>query len=387
MVRALSRTLRRSSLHPANGDGVKWTVSPDDWYQSEYADENAEQIETHDVGDNHTLRVGFVLWPEFTFLPFAGFVDALRHASDFGDRSNQVRCTWTVMAPTPDPIRSSCGVEVIPWGPLRDPREFDYIVVVGGRLPAIETADPVLVEYLQLAARNSIALVGVCTGSFVLARAGLMNRRRCCIHSYHYRDFIEAFPTLTPVTDEIFVIDRNRITCAGGASVIDLAAYLVELHCGKDRALKIIHHLVVDEARPPSHAQRPLAFDYARVNDHRVRRAVFLMEQHMSEPLQISAIAGRLNTGVRQLERAFQRTLEMAPGMFYRNMRLRYGRWLLVNSAHSITRVALECGFSDGAHFTRCFRREFRCLPSKFKKSGRAGLTNHGMVEVHLPSA
>ena len=286
--------------------------------------------------------MGFILWPEFTFLPFAGFVEALRHASDFGDRSNQVLCTWTVMAESPDPIRASCGVEVIPWEPLRDPREFDYIVVVGGRLPAMNAADPVLVEYLRLAARYSITLVGVCTGSFVLAHAGLMNRRRCCVHSYHYRDFIEAFPTLTLVTDEIFIVDRNRITCAGGASVIDLAAYIVEHHCGKGRALKVIHNLVVDEARPPSHAQRPLAFDYECVKDPRVRRAIFLMKQHMSEPLAVASIARLLNTSVRQLERAFRKTLETAPGMFYRNMRLRYGRWLLLNSAYSIADFRME---------------------------------------------
>ena len=377
----------RSPLRPVYGEGVEWTVSPDDWYQSKNFVEQTESRKAEGAGDHPTLRVGFILWPEFTFLPFAGFIEALRHASDFGDRSNQVLCTWTVMAEAPDPIRASCGVEVIPWEPLRDPREFDYIVVVGGRLPAMNAADPVLVEYLRLAARYSITLVGVCTGSFVLAHAGLMNRRRCCVHSYHYRDFIEAFPTLALVTDEIFIVDRNRITCAGGASVIDLAAYIVEHHCGKDRALKVIHNLVVDEARPPSHAQRPLAFDYERVKDHRVRRAIFLMEQHMSEPLKVAAIAQRLNTSVRQLERAFRKTLETAPGMFYRNMRLRYGRWLLLNSAYSITRIAFDCGFSDGAHFTRCFRREFGGLPSKFRNSGQAGLENHGMVEVHVPSA
>ncbi|MBK9607043.1 MAG: DJ-1/PfpI family protein [Betaproteobacteria bacterium] len=121
------------------------------------------------AADFAPLRVAFVLCPNFTLMAFAGFVDILRLCGDDGDRSRQIRCQWTVLGPTIEPVRASCGVLIAPWETFRDPKGFDYIVVVGGQLDDTQGVDPRLAAYLRRAASLGVTLVGVCTGSFVLA--------------------------------------------------------------------------------------------------------------------------------------------------------------------------------------------------------------------------
>lgn len=313
------------------------------------------------------LSVAFVLIPDFTLLAFAGFVDALRIASDVGDRSRQVRCRWTLVGPDLRPVRSSCGVVIAHDEAYDDPARFDYVAVVGGLLHEDMTYDARTLDYLRRAADAGIPLVGVCTGVFVLARAGLLDGRSCCVHGYHDQDFRAAYPKVATVTDEIIVADGDRLTCAGGAASVDMAALLIERHCGRDRALKILPHLVVDGIRSPDHAQLPLVDDVFHVFDDRVRKAVFVMEQNMDRPATIAGIAASAGTSLRQLERGFRHAFGVSPQTYYRTMRLKHGRWLLTHTTRSVTQIAYDCGFADASHFSRCFKRAFRTVPTALR--------------------
>ena len=298
-----------------------------------------------EVSGRAGLSVGFILTNNFTLTALSTFMDALRLAADDGDGSRQIRCRWTIMGSSPEPVKSSCGIPVARWEPFQDPRQFDYIVVVGGLLHAGPQLDAQAVDYLRSAAAQGVGLVGVCTGSFVLSRVGLMRSRRCCVSWYHYRDYLEEFPDHQPVADQLYVVDRDRITCAGGAGVADLAAFLIERHLGAACAQKTMHIMLIDKARPPgqSQPQPPTSSEPgggAIAND-RVRRALLLMEQNLSPPLSVEQIARRLSVSTRQFERLFREATGMNPTGFYRILRLRYGHWLLRNSARSVTSIAL----------------------------------------------
>lgn len=310
-----------------------------------------------------TLRVGFLLAHNFTLSALSLFVDALRLAADEGDRSRPIRCSWTVMAARPEPIRSSCGVQVTRTGPFADPRSFDYVVVVGGLLHGGEQMDAAAVGYLKAAAAAGVPLVGVCTGSFVLSRAGLMGGRRCCVSWYHHADFAAEFPDAVPDADQLFVVDHDRITCAGGSGVADLAAFLIERHVGSAHAQKSLHVLQLQSRREGSDAQPHAAEPGAAARDDRVRRAVLLMEQNVAEPLSVEAIAGRLHLSSRQLERLFGDAFGVSPAVAYRRLRLGYARRLLQTTRKSVTEIAVEAGFCDGAHFARQFRAHFGAAP------------------------
>src|SRR5579862_3362873 len=291
------------------------------------------------------LSVGFVLADHFTLSAFSLFIDQLRLAADEGDRSRQILCRWVVMTSRPDPVKASCGVTVGRTSHFVDPRNFHYIVVVGGILHAGRQLDEETISYLRAADAAGVTLVGLCTGSFILARAGLMTGRKCCVSWYHYQDFMDEFPHHHPVADQLFVVDGDRITCSGGSSTADLATYLIERHIGRAVAQKSRHVLLLDRARLGSDAQPPPP---------------------------IAEIAQRLHLSTRQLERLFQTVAGMRPAAFYRSLRLRYARWLLDNTNRLVTDIALDAGFSDCAHFSRQFKAMHGFTPSE-TRGGRHG--------------
>jgi transcriptional regulator GlxA family with amidase domain len=316
------------------------------------------------------LSVGFILADNFTLSAFSLFIDHLRLAADEGDRSRPILCHWSIMASRAEPVRASCGVTVSRTSGFGDPRQFDYVVVVGGLLHGGRQVDDETIAYLKSAARAGVTLIGLCTGSFILCRAGLMTGRRCCVSWFHSQDFLAEFPGHLPVADRLFVIDGDRITCSGGAGVADLATVLIERHIGRSVAQKSRHVLLLDRARSGSEAQPhpPMADD---IDDERVRRALLLMEQNLAGPLPIAVIARRLRLSTRQFERLFQTVLNMRPTLFYRMLRLRYARWLLDNTDRSVTDIALDAGFADCAHFSRQFKAMNGITPSQLRIGGQ----------------
>ena len=233
-----------------------------------------------------SLSVALIPLPHFTLLPFAGFLDTLRLAGDEGDLSRPRACRWTIMAPELHPITSSCGAEVTPWETLGDPSRFDYVVVVGGLLHrggrglSARTA-----AFLRQADRQRVGLIGLCTGSFALAEAGVLKAgRRACVSWYHYQDLLDRHPAIRPVADRLWLREGRIITCAGGAAAVDLAASLVQSHLGGAAAQKSLHIMVLDGPRPSGAAQ-PQPPNTLTVTNARVRRAMGLIEQNLSSPL------------------------------------------------------------------------------------------------------
>jgi transcriptional regulator GlxA family with amidase domain len=320
------------------------------------------------------LNVGILLWPRFPLLSLGGLCDALRHAADRSDQSRPLRCLWTTIGLPNTVVESSCGLVVPVQSAFADVEQFDYVVVIGGLLPYLEKVDKRYWDYLYTAARAGVPLVGICTGSFVIAHAGLMEDRVACVQSFHFDDYRNMFPRLRVVTHADYLIDGNRLTCAGGISVIELAARLINLHCGPDRASKVIHQMTVSRQAGASFIERRRALGYLSVDDATVRHAALLMEENLEAPLNIAVIAKMVGTSVRQLERAFMAEMKVSPNEFYRRMRLRYARWMLLNTARKVTDVAYECGFADSAHFARRHRETFGVAASQtLRRVARAG--------------
>jgi transcriptional regulator GlxA family with amidase domain len=331
--------------------------------------------EADSVGEP-TLKVGIVLWPEFTLTALAGFVDALRLAADVGDRSKQMRCQWVVMSFDGAPVRSSCGLALTPDSGLRDPRSFDYLVVASGLMSGVHSASHRQEEYVVDAAAQGIPVVGLCTGGIVLAKIGLLRGRRCCVASFHVDDLERLDTGAIPIYDRLFLDDGDRITCAGGTASIDVASYLVERHCGSDRVVKLIDRLIVDRCRTAAHTPHRSWLDLGKIRDSRARRAIIIMEQNLSNPLAMSELSERLNTSDRHLERIFATSFGQSPSRIYRTLRLRYGEWLLTNTEETVTRIAFACGFADSSHFSRQFQDEFQSTPTEMRNRSIASTKN-----------
>lgn len=226
------------------------------------------------------LKAGFLLCPHFTLVAFAGFLDALRLAADDGDRSRQLQCSWKIFTADDAPVVSSCGATVKPTNNLDDPAQFDYIVVVGGLLHGGQKVPRAFYRFLKDAASRGVPLVGLCTGSFVLARAGLLDGYLTCVSWFHREEFVAEFPQCRITTNQMFVADRQRLTCAGGTSVVHLAAYLIEREIGRANAMKALR-ILIERQLMPSRTLQPEQVISERSQDTVVRKAMLLLEQDL----------------------------------------------------------------------------------------------------------
>ena len=239
------------------------------------------------IPDQTRLRIGFLLAPRFTLSAFATFVDVLRLAADDGDGSRPIRCRWKVLSTDMAPVQSSCGARIEPDERLGDPARFDYIFVVGGLIEGGPGLSSEYSTFLTRAAQARVPLGGLCTGVFALARLGLMDGFRCCVSWFHHQDFLAEFEKMRPVSDQIFVVDRDRLSCSGGVSAAHLAAFLVDRHIGRAAARKSLSILMIDEPMQGDRPQPGLPLEL-NARDPLVRRALLAMQQNLQAPLPIA---------------------------------------------------------------------------------------------------
>jgi transcriptional regulator GlxA family with amidase domain len=312
------------------------------------------------------LKIGFVLAKSFTLSAFALFVDTLRLASDEFDRSGRVLADWEVLGSTRHLITSSCGVKVAPTSDFVDPSQFQYIVVVGGLLSNGPTVDQETIDFLKKASTKNVKLIGVCTGSFILAEIGLMKEHRTCVSWLHYNTFRERFPDHQVRSDRIFNLDRTRGSCAGGSSAADMAALIVRRHISKEAERNALEVLHIEKARTALAIQtrKPLSIE---CKDPRIRAVLIMMEQHIEGRLPIEELAASVGLSRRQLERLFMGETKSSPALVYRRVRMERAKQLLIKTKASLIEVALEVGFENASHFSRAFSQTFGKSPTRMR--------------------
>ncbi|TDL86926.1 GlxA family transcriptional regulator [Meridianimarinicoccus aquatilis] len=312
------------------------------------------------------LSVAFLLADRFTLSAFANFVDVLRLAADEDDRSRPIFCDWTVLSTDMEPVRSSCGVKVTPDRRLRHAGRYDYIVVVGGLMGEARNLPPELITWLRTSAATGVPIVGLCTGVFLLHEAGLLDGYRVCVSWFHHQDFLDRFEGAQPVSDQIFVVDRDRLTCSGGHSAAHLAAFLVERHLGQSAATKSLSIMIIDSPLGADKPQ-PGAPLNLKAQDALVRRALLRMQQSIDAPETIGELSFALGVSRRQLERRFREDIATTPLRAAHGMRLEKARALLLQTESTVTQIALATGFCDAPHLIRSFRANLGLTPTEYR--------------------
>jgi len=325
------------------------------------------KLKTGRVADvsKQKFRVALLPLENFTLNAFSGFVDALRLAADEGGRSRQIECGWEITGHRA--VRASCGLIVTPQRTPPDPREVDYIAVSGGNDYRERQQPAWLNAYLRDAAEKGTKLIGLCTGTFNIARAGLMEGRPACVHWNVREEFREQFPGIETVSDRIFLDAGDRITCAGSTGASDLALYLVSRHCGAERAQQSLRHMILNRQRDASFPQPQFVTDMRGIRDAEVRHAIGLMEQTLNAPIPVADLARKIGLSQRQLTRRFQSCVNTSPSRYYRIMRLRYGAWRLIHTTDKIAQIAADLSFADSSHFLREFTRLYGSSPRAYR--------------------
>lgn len=275
---------------------------------------------------------------------------------------------WELLSCDGAPVAASNGLSCTPVRPFRRDDEFDIVFVCAG-IGVQQACDQRLLSWLQNLAQRRISLGGLCTGPYILARAGVLDGYRCTVHWEHISSINEEteFPN-TLFCSKLFVIDRDRYTCSGGVAPLDLMLNIIGEQCGGELAASVSDEFIHDRIRGVGDAQRvPLR---ARVGpgQPKLLEAVALMEANIEEPLTLSELAHYVNISRRQLERLFRTHLDRSPTRYYLELRLKRAREYLLQTSMSILNIALACGFSSSPHFSKCYNDYYFMPPSRERR-------------------
>lgn len=304
--------------------------------------------------------VGFLLVPGFALMSYAAAVEPLRAANLL---SGQTLYRWWHAAKGGKPVMASNGVTILPDGDLGAERQADMLLVCAGGNPAIFD-DKAVFSWLRRLARRGVTIGGISGGPYILAKAGLLDQHRATLHWEHQPAFREAFPDIA-LTQSLFEIDRNRITCSGGISALDMMVALIERDHGKQLAAAVgdwFLHTHIREGVGPQRMDLRLRLG---VTDEKLLRVLRRMEASIEVPQSRSELADEAGVSVRQLERLFKRHLGHGIQQQYRTMRLERARQLLRETTLPVLDVAVATGFSSPSQFARAYAHAFGEPPSR----------------------
>jgi len=320
-------------------------------------------LETSPSPDTAKFRIGFCLVPEFSSIAFISAVEPLRLANRI---SNEPLYSWECFSIDGEPAISSAGIEFSVQGKISDMPALPIVFACGG-INIHKHTSPQIISTLRRIASHGSEIGAICTGPHILAKAGLLNDHRCTIHWENLSGFQEEFPELD-ITSELFEIDRNRYTCAGGTASLDMMLSLISNQNNHDLALSVADQLIYHRIREGSERQRMELRARLGISHPKLLAAIACMEDNLEEPFSCSDLAIEVGLSTRQLERLFQKYLEFSPTRYYLGLRLDRARYLLTQTSLPIIEVALACGFVSASHFSKCHREHFGRTPSEERR-------------------
>ena len=309
--------------------------------------------------------VGLLLIPGFALMSYASVVEPLRAANLLAGGELY---RWVHITPGPPTVEASCGAAVPCPHHAGDALKLDFLFVCAGGNPTA-FRDKATLQWLRTLAARGLRIGGVSGGPVILARAGIMDGYHMTVHWEHAPAVAEAYPNIM-LTRSIYIVDRNRLTCAGGTAPLDMMHALIAEAHGAELARRVSDWFMHTDIRPAQSSQRASLTERFGVHDQRLTAALELMESHPGDPLARSDTARRIGLSTRQLDRLFAEKLATSYAGHYRRIRLERARDLLRQSAVPITEIALGCGFSSASHFSRAYREAFGVTPASERKAG-----------------
>ncbi|MEQ8398326.1 GlxA family transcriptional regulator [Thalassobaculum sp.] len=310
-------------------------------------------------------KIGFLLIRNFSMMAFTSAVEPLRSANRMSGRTLY---EWRIISPDGKPVSASNGIEVVPHHAMAEVDREKILVVVTG-IDVQRYEDERILGFMRRIARQGAIMGALCTGSHLLARAGLLDGRRCTIHWENLGGFTEDFPEIE-VSSDLYEIDRDRFTCSGGTAALDMMLHLIGRQHGQTLANQVSEQFIHDRIREPHDHQRMELRARLGVSHPKLISVISEMELNLEEPLSQTDLAERAGLSTRQLERLFRKYLGATPTRYYLTLRLQRARQLLVQTSMSILSVALACGFVSASHFSKCYRECFGRTPRAERATG-----------------
>lgn len=308
-------------------------------------------------------RVGILLIDGFALMSYSATVEPLRAANLLAGRTlYSIRHLPVVGASA----TSSGGVTVKAQAHFGEQIDFDLVLVVAGGDP-LTFRNERMFQWLRHLSRRGIILGGVSGGPAILSAAGVMDGFRMTVHWEHAAALSEALPKLL-VEQSLYIMDRQRITCAGGTAPLDMMHALITAHHGSAFARQVSDWFMHTEIRQSGEPQRAGLVERFGTTNPAIISTIEIMENHIADPLALEQLAELAGMGPRQLNRLFREKLDQSTMAFYRDRRLEKSRQLLTQSTLPLTQIALATGFANSAHYSSAFRLKYGAAPSSLRR-------------------
>ncbi|MCP4329835.1 MAG: GlxA family transcriptional regulator [Alphaproteobacteria bacterium] len=308
-------------------------------------------------------KIAFFLIPNFSMIALISAIEPLRVANRMSGRELY---RWLMFSTDGGPVTASSGIEVKVDCPIAEVETCRIVFVCGG-VEIRRFDDRKTFSWLRRLDRYGATVGALCTGTDVLARAGLLDGHRCTIHWENLPGLAEEFPELD-LTYELFEIDGKRMTCSGGTAALDLMLNLIGLDHDRDLAIAVSDQLIHERIRDSRDHQRMTLRSRLGVSHAKLLAVISQMEENQEEPLSCAELAQFVGLSTRQMERLFRKYFKRTPTRFYLELRLDRARLLLSQTTMPVLDVALACGFVSASHFSKCYREHFGRTPREERR-------------------
>jgi transcriptional regulator GlxA family with amidase domain len=267
---------------------------------------------------------------------------------------------WHYFAPDNEPVTASSGITV-PTLPLNEAKNLETLVICAPN-SAQHFDDSKTIKLLKSFDRQGVNLGSVSSGSFLLAKAGLLDNCRSTIHWENIPVFKELYPQLD-VAFTLYEIASKRFTCSGGTAALDMMLKLIENQYGRVLAQQISQQFQHDRIRTEIDSQQMADRIDLAMTAPKLIDVINLMETNIEIPMSLPSIADQCKLSLRQIERLFHKYRAVTPSQYYLSLRLLHAKQLLLNTNNSVIDISIATGFETQSYFTACYRKYFGSSP------------------------
>lgn len=310
------------------------------------------------------FTLSFLLIPEYAMVSLLSATETMRVANRFAGREV---FRWELLSEDGQPVYASNAMALQPQTAMQD-AELPRNLFINSSFHPEQHIRPETVSWIRKAARNGAVMGAIDTGCYLLSAANLLKKQRITLHWEASPAFTEENPDIE-ISNELFEIDRNLITCAGGTAAMDLILHIIQSELSHELALSICEQFIKQGTRQKSDKQRINLAARLKVHHPRLLKVLTTMEENIDAPLSTTTLAEHAHISVRQLERLFRQHLDSSPSSYYIKLRLDRARQLLRETHLSVSEIGIACGFSSGPHFTRSYQSHFKINPSEDRKA------------------
>ncbi|MFU0507004.1 GlxA family transcriptional regulator [Pseudaminobacter sp. NGMCC 1.201702] len=312
----------------------------------------------------HTpLSLTLLVFSGSSIMCVASAIDPLRAANRI---AGETLFDWKIVSVDGAPPITTSGLPIAVGGRFDASEKTDVLAIVGG-FGTRAQGTAALLSGIRRVARSARAIGGVEAGTWLVARAGLLEGRAATTHWEDMEDFTTAFPEVD-VRPDRYIIDGPVFTTGGASPTFDLMLHLVRSRLGMAVALDVASVFIYDQARAATDAQPLVSLGRLDGYDPRLAQTIRLMEAHVDEPLTIAAIARRADVTARTLESIFKGSIGETPGAYYLRLRLGAARRLVLDTRLAMADIAARTGFSSATTFSRAFAKAFGSPPARLRR-------------------